>query len=230
MQKKLINFLLGVSVSLCLVLSPVGSQVEDSRGGTVLTVSAETLPNNSSSGSSESKSGKQALNANGYQDGDYIDANEVFNVEDIPSADSDTSGIGSFIVWVAEAVCSLVVYVATMGFPTLVVLVGVVDVLMIAFPLFIPFFTQTLPIQLCSNEACSMLGVQYSHSPDGKSSPQQVKPENTGFSGVLKYFKDRTILVILGALFIFLLVSGIELQFTNSIVNAIVNFIRERAY
>lgn len=231
MQKKVINFSLGILMSLGLLISPMSLNGENTREVTTLSVSAEVLPNNSSSGSSdntESKGGKQALNANGYRDGNYIDANEVFHVEDIPSADSDTSGIGEFFVWLAESVCRIVVYVAFMGFPVLLVLYGVVDSIMIAFPLFVPFFTSTLPIQLCSNEACTMLGVTYNHSSDGKSTPQQVNPENTGFKGVLKYFKERTLTTIIVAILLFLLLSGIELRVTNAIVNAVVNFIGTR--
>lgn len=215
-------------MSLGLLLSPVLTNEEDSRGVTTLSVSAEALPNNSSSNSTESRGGKQSLNANGYQDGNYIDANEVFHVEDIPAVNSDTSGIGEFFVWIAEAACRIVVYIAFMGFPILIVLYGVVDATMIAFPLFVPFFTSTMPIQLCSNEACAMLGVTYNHSSDGKSTPQQVKPENTGVKGVLKYFKERTLTVIVVAILLFLLLSGIELQVTNAIVNAVVNFIGAR--
>lgn len=230
-KRQLITLCLGSVLMLSAFLLP-SETVEDSKGLlSSITVSAEALPNNSSNSSSNSssKNSSNSLNANGYKDGDYIDANTVFNVENIPDLDADTSGIGDLVVWFFSALASIAVYVAMIGLPILMVLHGSVDILMFASPILCNFITTKIPIQLCSNEACKTLGVTYSYSAEGGGgSAPAPSSDKFGWKAILSYVQDQLLKNVVLFTYVFLLFNGTILKVTNMVVNYATNFIMSR--
>jgi hypothetical protein len=203
----LVSLLFFILFSFCLI--------------TPITISAESIPDNNSSSSSNGSSGYGL-------DLKPVDAADVFGsgVEA-----KDDTGYADAVNSVGVTVMKFIVNTCVYLFAIFFTVVFIVDCVCIPFPALNKMFAEKIPIQLFSNEVAAVTGIPYSYGGNSGGSAPPPPPANNGngeqtLAGkYTAYARDRAIALIFSGVLMVLTYTGLMQDLLNLAINAIVGLI-----